>query len=115
MKEIKDNINRWRDIPCFWIGKINIVKMAILPNAIYRFTAAAAAAKSLQSCLTLCYPIDGSPPGSSVPGILQARILEWVAIPSPDSMQSPSNYQWHFSQNWNKKFHNSYGNTKDPE
>ena len=75
MKEIKDNINRWRDIPCFWIGKINIVKMAILPNAIYRFTAAAAAAKSLQSCLTLCYPIDGSPPGSSVPGILQARIL----------------------------------------
>ena len=41
---------------------------------------AAAAAKSLQSCLTLCNPIDGSPPGSSVPGILQARILEWVAI-----------------------------------
>ena len=41
---------------------------------------AAAAAKSLQSCLTLCDPIDGSPPGSSVPGILQARILEWVAI-----------------------------------
>ena len=41
---------------------------------------AAAAAKSLQSCPTLCYPIDGSPLGSSVPGILQARILEWVAI-----------------------------------
>ena len=41
---------------------------------------AAAAAKSLQSCLTLCEPIDSSPPGSSVPGILQARILEWVAI-----------------------------------
>ena len=39
-----------------------------------------AAAKSLQSCLTLCDPIEGSPPGSSVPGILQARILEWVAI-----------------------------------
>ena len=40
----------------------------------------AAAAKSLQSCPTLCDPIDGSPPGSPVPGILQARILEWVAI-----------------------------------
>ena len=42
--------------------------------------AAAAAAKSLQSCPTLCDPIDGSPLGSAVPGILQARILEWVAI-----------------------------------
>ena len=41
---------------------------------------AAAAAKSLQLCLTLCNPVDGSPPGSSVPGILQASILEWVAI-----------------------------------
>ena len=41
---------------------------------------AAAAAKSLQSCLTLCDPRDGSPPGSTVPGILQARTLEWVAI-----------------------------------
>ena len=42
--------------------------------------AAVAAAKSLQSCLTLCDPRDGSPPGSPVPGILQARTLEWVAI-----------------------------------
>ena len=42
--------------------------------------AAAAAAKLHQSCLTLCDPIDGRPPGSSVPGILQARTLEWVAI-----------------------------------
>ena len=41
---------------------------------------AAAAAKSLQSCPTLCYPIDGSLPGSPVPGIFQARVLEWVAI-----------------------------------
>ena len=41
---------------------------------------AAAAAKSLQSCPTLCDPIDGSPPGSPVPGILQARTLEWFAI-----------------------------------
>ena len=42
--------------------------------------AAAAAAKSRQSCPTLCIPIDGSPTGSSLPGILQARILEWNAI-----------------------------------
>ena len=45
--------------------------------------AAAAAAKLLQSCLTLCDPTDGSPPGSTVPGILQARTLDWVAIPMP--------------------------------
>ena len=44
------------------------------------YAAAAAAAKSLQSCLTLCNPIDGSPPGSPIPGILQTRTLEWVAI-----------------------------------
>ena len=37
MKEIKDDINRWREIPCSWIGKINTVKMTILPNAVYRF------------------------------------------------------------------------------
>ena len=42
--------------------------------------AAAAVAKSLQSCLTLCDAIDGSQPGSTIPGILQARILEWVSI-----------------------------------
>ena len=47
---------------------------------------AAAAAKPLQSCPTLCNPIDSSPPGSSVHGILQARILEWVAISFPKSM-----------------------------
>ena len=46
----------------------------------HRLKGHAAAAKSLQSCLTLCDPIDGSPPGSTVPGILQARTLEWVAI-----------------------------------
>ena len=44
---------------------------------------AAAAANSLQSCPTLCDPIDGSPPGSPVSGILQARTLEWVTFPSP--------------------------------
>ena len=39
MKEIKDDINRWRDIPRSWVGRINIMKMTILPNAIYRFSA----------------------------------------------------------------------------
>ena len=54
---------------------------SIPPNMLSRDTrCSAAAAKSLQLCLTLCDPTDGSPPGSSVPGILQARILEWVAI-----------------------------------
>ena len=47
---------------------------------IHTAAAAAAAAKSLQSCPTLCDPIDGRPPGSPIPGILQARTLEWVAI-----------------------------------
>ena len=39
MKEIKDDTNRWKDIPCSWVGRINIVKMTILPNSIYRFNA----------------------------------------------------------------------------
>ena len=59
---------KWRN----WLtGGVNLSKAA---------AAAAAAAKSLQSCPTLCDPIDSSPPGSPVPGILQARTLEWVAI-----------------------------------
>ena len=53
------------------------------------FHIAAAAAKSLQSCPTLCDPIDGSPPGSPVPGILQARVLEWGAI----VLSAPSHYR----------------------
>ena len=59
--------------------KLNIQKTKIMASGLIA-AAAAAAAKSCQSCLTLCDPIDSSPPGSSIPGILQARILEWVAI-----------------------------------
>ena len=50
-----------------------------------KYSVSAAAAKSLQLCPTLCDPIDGSPPGSPVPGILQARTLEWVAISSSNA------------------------------
>ena len=53
---------------------------ALTVTASSHAAAAAAAAKSLQLCLTLCDRIDGSPPGSPVPGILQARTLEWVAM-----------------------------------
>ena len=58
-------------------------------------TPSAAAVKSLQSCPTLCDPIDGSPPGSPVPGILQARILEWVATSSP--MHESGKWKWSHS------------------
>ena len=70
---------RWVKIRLFanreWGGGSFDEPAAYTPSA-----AAAGAAKSLQSCPTLCNPIDGSPPGSTVPGILQARVLEWVAI-----------------------------------
>ena len=61
--------------------KIGLQKSKIYSaNVITKLLFTAAAAKSLQSCLTLCDPIDGSPPGSPIPGILQAKTLEWVAI-----------------------------------
>ena len=69
-----------------WAGlyplKIHVSKFSP-PAAAAAAAAAAAPAKSLQSCPTLCDPRDGSPPGSPVPGILQARTLEWVAISFP--------------------------------
>ena len=73
--------------PLVWIWahflRANLRKWDLVPylmGMIGTAAAAAAAAESLQSCPTLCDPIDGSPPGSPVPGILQARTLEWVAI-----------------------------------
>ena len=64
---------------CFWL-KLCFKKMDVSGSLLKIRAAAAAAAKSLQSCPTLCDPRDGSPPGSLVPGILQARTLEWVAM-----------------------------------
>ena len=55
-------------------------RICLVPGRVPSHTAAAAAARSLQSCPTLCDRIDSSPPDSPVPGILQARTLEWVAI-----------------------------------
>ena len=59
---------------------LKAISCVCLVGEMGRDFAAAAAAKSLQSCSTLCDTIEGSPPGSTVPGILQARTLEWVAI-----------------------------------
>ena len=64
----------------FLVMSLILASALAFQKSIFRIHAAAAAAKLLQLCPTLCEPIDGSPPGSSVPGILQARILEWVAI-----------------------------------
>ena len=68
-----------------FVGKVmsllfNVLSRLVIAFLPRRSVTAAAAAKSLQSCLTLCDPIDGSPSGSAIPGILQARTLEWVAI-----------------------------------
>ena len=79
----------WSGLPCPPPGDLpdpGIEPMFLAPPALREGSsllespAAAAAAKSLQSCPTLCNPIDGSSPGSTVPGILQARTLKWVAI-----------------------------------
>ena len=79
-----DSILKSRDITL--LTKVHLVKAMVFPVAMYRCEiwtikiAAAAAAKSLQLCVTLCDHVDGSPPGSSVHRFLQARILEWLAI-----------------------------------
>ena len=60
-------------------------------NNLRYIDASAAAAKSLQSCLTLCDPIDGSPPGSSIRGTVQARILSGLLFPTPGNLPNPGN------------------------
>ena len=64
----------------FFLHTQNEIKQISMPLCNYHAAATAATAKSLQSCPTLCDPIDGSPPGSPIPGILQASTLGWVAI-----------------------------------
>ena len=65
----------------YWSETVNTMTLFQSdPSNLVSDLSQAAAAKSRQSCLTLCDPIDSSPPGSPVPGILQARTLEWVAI-----------------------------------
>ena len=66
---------------------------ALILLSVTSISAAAAAAKSLQTCPTLCHPIDSSPPGSPIPGILQARTLEWVKVKSLSHVQ-PSATPW---------------------
>ena len=75
-RSIASRFDGGKEIPLVQ-GKRNQSKMVGVARGHQR--AAAAAAESLQLCPTLCNPIDGSPPGSPVPGILQARTLEWVA------------------------------------
>ena len=65
-------------------------EQVVLPETDSTGFRAAPAAKSLQSCLTLCDPTDGSPPGSSARGIFQARVLEWVPLPSPSELLGAS-------------------------
>ena len=72
-------INNSKKFKSFARGYQTVLEMQYIKFGSKLYTAAATAAKSLQSCLTLCDPRDGSPPGSPVPGILQARTLEWVA------------------------------------
>ena len=88
----QDGILIRRETDCdILIHNRNIYTLVFIPHS------CTAAAKSLQSCPTLCDPIDGSPPGSSVPGILQARTLEWVAIvafQAPPSMGFPRQEYW---------------------
>ena len=75
----EDSLEKGNGNPLRYSGLENRVDRGAWRSTIHG-VAAAAAAKSLQSCPTLSDPIDGSPPGSPVPGILQARTLEWVAI-----------------------------------
>ena len=71
-----------------------LVPTRLAKGTMVNAAAAAAAAKSLQSCLTLCDPIDLSPPGSAVPGILQARTLEWVAIAFSNAWKWKVKVKW---------------------
>ena len=78
-----------RRVSCSWLPPQQL-EWQLAYNRVEQIQHAAAAAKSPQSCPTLCNPRDGSPPGSPVPGILQARTLEWVAISQCMKVKSES-------------------------
>ena len=88
----------WLTISFHMLGKFSAIMSSNIFSAPISVScnsaASAAAAKSLQSCLTLCDPIDGSPPGSPIPGILQARTPEWVAI----SFSNAWKWKWKWSR-----------------
>ena len=71
--------------------QVSTTMMLVCTSLLYCFWCSAAAAKSLQLCPALCNPIDGSPPGSPIPGILQARTLEWVLVLYPLNTSCSSN------------------------
>ena len=95
-KNIYRAYNHWNYTICnskcvhFYFILTEIMEMLHKSNSIFKihFLIYAHSAKSLQSCLTLCDPIDASPPGFPVPGILQARTLEWVAISFSNAWKS---------------------------
>ena len=86
MKNTETEFGRNRKV-AFILSRQRVELGRLMPenSSLHEQSAAAAAAKSLQSCPTVCDSIDGSPPGSPVPGILQARTLEWVAISFSDT------------------------------
>ena len=94
---LKDKAQAWEESICHpWWHRLRVANFS-----------SAAAAKSLQSCPILWDPIEGSPPGSSVPGILRARTLEWVAFPSPvhACMLSHFSHVWLCATLWSAAHH----------
>ena len=101
------NIQDW-----FPLGSTGLIALLFKGlSRVFSIKHAATAAKSLLLCPTLCNPIDGSPPGSPVHGILQARILEWVAISIwQKDWESPGNLTLKVSRIWLQNFHRTRGN-----
>ena len=92
------NLVRWLPENCLFAAPVYHRNAELLQTpALYKghsFHTLKSAAKSLQSCPTLCDPIDGSPPGSPVPGILQTRTLEWVAISFSNASKWKNKVKW---------------------
>ena len=80
LANLESYLLRWLGVEIFYKQRKECKYFKSFISLMVQLSSADTAAKSLQSCPTLCDPIDGSPPGSAVPGILQARTLEWVAI-----------------------------------